>query len=116
MPIRMGAFTRFSIAGPFRVESTKQVAEFRVNDFPFNPIPNSMIVQRNSLALAALLAVLSGPGCSDRDATPFAAEIDEPSYRQGQQRMREGRAPEALTWFLKVIEKRGEQNAPESHL
>ena len=38
------------------------------------------------------------------------------AFRQGQQRLREGRAPEALTWFLKVIDRRGVQNSPESHL
>ena len=66
--------------------------------------------------VVVLIAVLLGAGCSGGDTTPVAAEMDEAAFRTGQQRLREGRAPEALTWFLKVIEKRGLQNAPESHL
>lgn len=75
-----------------------------------------MTVRRISLAVAALLALALGAGCSGGNPGPMASEADEPGFRQGQQRLREGRAPEALTWFLKVIESRGEQNAPESHL
>ena len=75
-----------------------------------------MTVRRNFFVLTALLVLLLGAGCSDRAATPFAAETDEPNFRQGQQRLREGRAPEALALFLKVIEKRGEQYSPDSHL
>lgn len=44
------------------------------------------------------------------------AETDEPFYVQGKQLMRQGRNPEALTAFLKVIERRGERGAAESHL
>lgn len=75
-----------------------------------------MTVRHKSLAVAALLALLWAPGCGDSDVAPVAAEADEPYFRQGQQLAKQGRAPEALTSFLKVIEKRGEQNAPESHL
>lgn len=75
-----------------------------------------MTVRQKSLAVAALLALFLGAGCGERDATPVAAEADEPHFRQGQQLARQGREPEALTSFLKVIEKRGAQNAPESHL
>jgi tetratricopeptide (TPR) repeat protein len=55
-------------------------------------------------------------GCGNGEAVPFAAEVDEPYFRQGQQLAKQGRSPEALTSYLKLIEKRGEQNAPESHL
>lgn len=75
-----------------------------------------MTVRRIFLAVAALFALALGAGCTGGDPAPMASETDEPGFRQGQQRLREGRAPEALTWFLKVIERRGEQNAPESHL
>lgn len=75
-----------------------------------------MTVRRKLLAGAALLALWLGAGCSGGDAGPMPAETDEQAFRVGQQRLREGRAPEALTWFLKVIEKRGTQNSPESHL
>jgi tetratricopeptide (TPR) repeat protein len=71
---------------------------------------------RKLLAFAALIAVMLGAGCGGGDPGPVAAEMDEPAFRQGQQRLREGRAPEALTWFLKVIDRRGVQNSPESHL
>jgi tetratricopeptide (TPR) repeat protein len=71
---------------------------------------------RKLLAVAALIAVMLGAGCGGGDPGPVAAEMDEPAFRQGQQRLREGRAPEALTWFLKVIDRRGVQNSPESHL
>lgn len=75
-----------------------------------------MTVRQNSLAVAALLALLLGAGCGEGDVSPVAAEADEPYFRQGQQLAKQGREPEALTSFLKVIEKRGAQNAPESHL
>ena len=75
-----------------------------------------MIVRSLLFALAAWTTLMLGAGCSGGDPIPIPAEADEPGFREGLQRLREGRAPEALTWFLKVIEKRGVQNAPESHL
>lgn len=66
--------------------------------------------------VAAIAAVILLGGCGDRDTTAIPAETDEPFYVQGKQLMRQGRNPEALTSFLKVIEKRGERGAPESHL
>ena len=98
------------------VVSSNEVAEFTANDCPFNPFPDQMTVRRLFLAAAALLALLVGAGCGNGDTAPFAAEVDEPFFRQGQQLAKQGRSPEALTAFLKLIEKRGEQNAPESHL
>lgn len=71
---------------------------------------------RKLLAVVASIALTLGAGCRGGDPGPVAAEMDEPAFRQGQQRLREGRAPEALTWFLKVIDRRGVQNSPESHL
>ena len=55
------------------------------------------------------------PGCGDRDRLSYATETDEPYYREGVSLLKTGRRQEALTAFLKVIDKRGE-DAPESHL
>jgi hypothetical protein len=74
-----------------------------------------MTVRRIFPVLAACLAVLGGAGCSDRGA-PLPAETDEPYYVQGKQLIKQGRNPEALTYFLKVIDRRGERGAAESHL
>lgn len=62
-------------------------------------------------AAAALLLA----GCERRDPQAISSEADEPSFRHGQQLVKQGRSQEALAAFLKVIEKRGE-SAPESHL
>jgi hypothetical protein len=73
-----------------------------------------MIVRRLTVLLAALLAFALATGCGgDRGA--LGAETDEPLYQQAKQLQRQGRHPEALTVFLKLIEQRGEQNTPESH-
>lgn len=45
----------------------------------------------------------------------YASETDEPYYREGVSLLKTGRRQEALTAFLKVVDKRGE-DAPESHL
>ncbi len=54
-------------------------------------------------------------GCTAGDRVKTAAEIDEPAYREGQALLKTGRRQEALSAFLKVIDKRGD-DAPESHL
>ena len=64
--------------------------------------------------LSAALWLLAG--CGGGEKLPFSAETDEPGYRSGQQWVKQGRDAEALSAFLKVIEKRGEQSAAESHL
>lgn len=51
----------------------------------------------------------------DSDRVKTAAEVDEPYYREGSSLLKNGRRQEALTAFLKVIDKRGDE-APESHL
>jgi LysM repeat protein len=61
-------------------------------------------------ALALWLA-----GCSDRERLSYATEVDEPGYREGQSLLKSARRQEALSAFLKVIDKRGD-DAPESHL
>lgn len=75
-----------------------------------------MTVRRTWLTAAALLvALLAGAGCGNRDGAQVAAETDDAYYVQGVQLKRQGRNPEALTSFLKVIDKRGERGAAESH-
>jgi hypothetical protein len=75
-----------------------------------------MTVCRIFSVITASLAVFVGTGCGDRDGAQLPAETDEPYYLQGKQLMRQGRNPEALTSFLKVIDRRGERGAAESHL
>ncbi|GAB4285352.1 MAG: hypothetical protein Tsb0018_12000 [Opitutales bacterium] len=58
-----------------------------------------------------LLALMGCSGSSLSDAVP---ETDERHYQRGQRLLREGREQEALSAFLKVIEKR--RDAPESQL
>ena len=69
--------------------------------------------------LPALLAALLGfalAGCGDRDRAQLPAETDDPFYVQGKQLQKQSRHTEALNAFLKVIDRRGENPSPESHL
>lgn len=77
------------------------------------PRPVSLSVRwlRPLLGLAALWL----GGCADSDRVKTAAEVDEPAYREGQSLLKTGRRQEALSAFLRVIDKRG-NDAPESHL
>ena len=68
------------------------------------------------IAVALLMALLLNAGCGDRGGVPLGAETDDAYYVQGVQLKRQNRNPEALTLFLKVIDKRGERGAAESHL
>jgi tetratricopeptide (TPR) repeat protein len=63
---------------------------------------------------AALLALAAGAGCGG-DTTSLSSEMDDSSYRDGQQMERQGRWDEALSDYLKVIDRRGD-SAPESYL
>jgi tetratricopeptide (TPR) repeat protein len=65
------------------------------------------------LLLGGLL--LAWAGCTDSERVSSAAEVDEPAYREGQALLKTGRRQEALSAFLKVIDRRGDE-APESHL
>jgi LysM domain len=64
--------------------------------------------------LLALAALLAGAGCGGENAA-LTPELDEPLYRDGQQKKREGQNQQALADFLRVIAKRGDQ-APEAHM
>ena len=68
-----------------------------------------------TLCLCALASLLFVAGCGRYESSSFTAEIDEPNYRRGKDLLRQGRNQEALSSFLKVVEKRGD-DAPESHL
>jgi hypothetical protein len=78
-------------------------------------------VPRLSTTLSRLLLPLLGgmalwlAGCSENDRLSSATEQDDPGYREGESLLKTGRKQEALSAFLKVITKRGD-DAPESHL
>ncbi len=67
------------------------------------------------LVLLAGVVLLGLSGCGDSERFSYATETDEPNYREGQSLLKAGRRQEALTAFLKVIDKRRD-DAPESHL
>jgi tetratricopeptide (TPR) repeat protein len=68
------------------------------------------------LIVFSAFALCFNAGCERSDNSPFTAEIDESGYRRAKELLRQGRNQEALAEFQKVIEKRGLNNAPESHL
>jgi tetratricopeptide (TPR) repeat protein len=67
-----------------------------------------------TLSIAALLALGALQGCGG-DGSPLSSESDDSTFRDGQQMERQGRWDEALTAYLKVIDRRGD-SAPESNL
>jgi tetratricopeptide (TPR) repeat protein len=75
-----------------------------------------MTVRQYFTALFALVACGLGAGCGGGDGLALSSETDDALYQQGKQLQKQGRNAEALTAFLKVAEKRGEQSSPESHL
>jgi hypothetical protein len=75
-----------------------------------------MTVRRQTSALLMLGALLLGAGCTGGDGLAFSAETDDPLYQQSLQLKKQGRSSEALAGLIKVIERRGEQPSPESHL
>jgi len=74
-----------------------------------------MSVRARIFGLLALAALLAGSGCG-ADSLSLPAEKDEPLYREAQQLARQDRTDQALVSYLKVISKRGDDQAPESHL
>jgi tetratricopeptide (TPR) repeat protein len=73
-----------------------------------------MTFRSTLLGAAALLALAALPGCGN-DAPSLSSELDDSSYRYGQQLEHQGNWDEALTAYLKVIDRRGDA-APESNL
>ncbi|MBI2516018.1 MAG: LysM peptidoglycan-binding domain-containing protein [Opitutae bacterium] len=78
-------------------------------------MPRTTFPLRRWLLLLCGAAAMWLAGCGDNDRFSYATETDEPAYREGQSLLKTGRRQEALSSFLKVIEKRGD-DAPESHL
>jgi LysM repeat protein len=78
-------------------------------------VPRSVSLSARWLRPLLGLSALWLSGCTDSDRVKTAAEVDEPAYREGQSLLKTGRRQEALSAFLKVIDKRG-NDAPESHL
>jgi len=68
-----------------------------------------------TILLAAALAALAGAAGCGGDSPSLSSEMDDSSYREGQQMERQGRWDEALVDYLKVIDRRGDA-APESNL
>jgi LysM repeat protein len=75
-----------------------------------------MIDCRRLLTVLVLVLSLCGVGCGERDRAPLPAETEDPYYAQGKQLQKQGRNAEALNCFLKVIDRRGDSPAPDSHL
>jgi tetratricopeptide (TPR) repeat protein len=98
----------------FVFESVKESGRFIRSVRPFNPIRCQMHPRSLILGSAALLVLACGPGCGG-DTTSLSSEMDDSNYRDGQQMERQGRWDEALSDYLKVIDRRGD-SAPESNL
>lgn len=77
--------------------------------------PLTRRLRRPSALFAALLG-LALAGCGDRDRVQLPSETDDPFYVQGKQLQKQSRNTEALNAFLKVIDRRGDNPSPESHL
>lgn len=75
-----------------------------------------MRILRRITRLAAAVLGLALAGCGERDRAQLPAETDDPFYVQAKQLQKQSRNTEALNAFLKVIDRRGENLSPESHL
>lgn len=69
---------------------------------------------RSALYICAPFVLVFG-GCGFYDSGETVDEEEERSYQRGKQLLREGRQEDALSAFLRVIERRP-RDAPESHL
>lgn len=92
---------------------TVQVSPFK--HFPASVLLSAFRFSRFVLPLLAAALAFALAGCTDDARQSYATETDEPYYRQADQMKRANRQQEALSAYLKVIEKRGD-DAPESHL
>ncbi len=63
-----------------------------------------------------LAALVFLAGCARSDSTPAGEETNESEYQRGLRLEKQDRPQEALAAYLKVIARRGEDDAPESHL
>jgi tetratricopeptide (TPR) repeat protein len=78
-------------------------------------VPRPFPYLRLFTSILALTLMAGWAGCGDSERFSYATEADEPNYREGTSLLKAGRRQEALTAFLKVIDKRRD-DAPESHL
>lgn len=67
------------------------------------------------LSFLVLCVVALVTGCDRNSNVSFTPEDSDPQFERGRQLSKQGRNPEALASFLKVIAKRGDE-APESHM
>jgi LysM repeat protein len=98
------------------VESDERLPNLWTSLFSFKPFSVKIRSRFVFLSTLALGAILFGGGCERTDNSPFTAEVDDADYRRAKELQRQGRDQEALTEFQKVIEHRGLNNSPESHL
>jgi tetratricopeptide (TPR) repeat protein len=75
-----------------------------------------MTVRRSLALLVTLAATFFFAACNGGGDRSLIAETDEPLYVDAKRLERQGRYSEALVNYKKLIEKRGERFAPESHL
>ncbi len=80
---------------------------------------SSIAEKRKSIAaiVAASVVVvymLSAGGCDFASEENIVKEVNEPHYQRAMEELRRGNQQEAMSAFLKVVEKR--KDAPESHL
>jgi LysM repeat protein len=98
------------------IESDERLPNLWTSHFTFKPFSVKIRSRFLFLGALALGVTLFGGGCERTDNSPFTAEVDDADYRRAKELQRQGRDQEALTEFQKVIEHRGLNNAPESHL
>lgn len=75
-----------------------------------------MSATRLAVLLLALFALAFDAGCGGSGNTVTSDETSDQVYQQAQDLKKQGRYNEALNAFLKEIDRRGENGAPESHL
>ena len=88
------------------------VASPPAHSIHFPPLIAPRPLHRLVFALLAALWLLAG--CADNERYAYTSETDDPDFQKGRA-MKDTRRQEALSSFLKVIERRGD-DAPESHL
>jgi hypothetical protein len=89
------------------------LAEFTRHFPAFNPFPETMKlwIQLPAIGLALLLS-----GCLRNGVSVAGAETDDAVFNTAMRFKREGQPSRALASFREVIARRGDDNAPESHL
>jgi len=98
------------------IESDERLPNLWTSHFTFKPFSVKICSRFLFLGTLVLGAMLFGGGCERADNSPFTAEVDDADYRRAKELQRQGRDQEALAEFQKVIEHRGLNNSPESHL